>query len=100
MPVQVIKKRREVFVGTEEGSAVAETARRIGVTEQTLFRWRSEYGGLNRSQIGGSGRVAGTIAVRDVSKSEVRPRGARPDLCRRLGARRSRALSRTVLLSW
>ncbi|MXY96039.1 MAG: transposase [Caldilineaceae bacterium SB0664_bin_27] len=27
-----------------EGSKVAEAARRIGVTEQTIYRWRSEYG--------------------------------------------------------
>ena len=32
-PEQVINKRRE-----------AEVARRIGATEQTFYRWRSEYG--------------------------------------------------------
>ena len=34
-PEQGISKLRE-----------AEAARRIGVTEQTFYRWRSEYGGL------------------------------------------------------
>ena len=29
-----------------EGNTVAESARRIGVTEQTFYRWRSKYGGL------------------------------------------------------
>ena len=29
-----------------EGNTVAEAARRIGVTEQTFYHWRSEYGGL------------------------------------------------------
>ena len=38
-PEQVIKKVRE-----------AEAARRIGVTEQTFYRWRSEYGGLRLDQ--------------------------------------------------
>ena len=33
-----------------EGSTVAEAARRIGVTEQTFYRWRSEYGGLRIDQ--------------------------------------------------
>ncbi len=28
------------------GSTVAEAARRIGVSEQTFYRWRAEYGGL------------------------------------------------------
>ena len=27
-----------------EGNTVAEAARRIGVTEQTFYRWRSKYG--------------------------------------------------------
>ena len=34
-----------------EGSTVAEAARRIGVTEQTFYRWRSEYGGLRLDQV-------------------------------------------------
>ena len=29
---------------------MAEAARRIGVTEQTFYRWRSEYGGLRLDQ--------------------------------------------------
>ena len=33
-PEQVIKNLRE-----------AETSRKIGVTEQTFYRWRAEYGG-------------------------------------------------------
>ena len=32
------------------GSTVAETARRIGVSEQTFYRWRAEYGGLRIDQ--------------------------------------------------
>ena len=32
------------------GSTVAEGSRRIGVTEQTFYRWRSEYGGLRIDQ--------------------------------------------------
>ncbi len=42
MPEQVIKKLREAEVATVEGGTVAEAARRIGVTEQTFCRWRSE----------------------------------------------------------
>ena len=45
-PEQVINKLREAEVSIAEGSTVAEAARRIGVTEQTFYRWRSEYGGL------------------------------------------------------
>ena len=28
-----------------EGSTVAQASRKIGVTEQTFYRWRAEYGG-------------------------------------------------------
>ena len=49
-PEQVINKLREAEVAIAEGSTVAEAARRIGVTEQTFYRWRSEYGGLRLDQ--------------------------------------------------
>ncbi len=49
-PEQVINKLQEAEVAIAEGSTVAETSRRIGVTEQTFYRWRSEYGGLRIDQ--------------------------------------------------
>ena len=49
-PEQVIKKLREAEVALAEGGTVAEAARRIGVTEQSFYRWRSEYGGLRIDQ--------------------------------------------------
>ena len=45
-PEQVINKLREAEVALAQGSAVAEASRQIGVTEQTFYRWRNEYGGL------------------------------------------------------
>jgi len=45
-PEQVIKKLREAEVALAEGGTEAEAGRRIGVAEQTFYRWRSEYGGL------------------------------------------------------
>ena len=47
---EIINKLREVEVVIAAGSTVAETARRIGVLEQTFYRWRSEYGGLRVDQ--------------------------------------------------
>ena len=49
-PEQVINKLREAEIAIAEGSTVAEASRRIGVTEQTFYRWRSEYGGLRIDQ--------------------------------------------------
>ena len=50
-PEQVINKLREVEVALAQGSTVAEASRQIGVTEQTFYRWRSEYGGLRVDQV-------------------------------------------------
>ncbi len=49
-PEQVINKLREAEIGIAQGCTVAEASRQIGVTEQTFYRWRSEYGGLRIDQ--------------------------------------------------
>ena len=49
-PEQVTNKLREAEVAIAEGSTVAEAIRRIGVTQQTFYRWRTEYGGLTIDQ--------------------------------------------------
>jgi transposase-like protein len=41
---------REAEVGLAEGQRVAEMVRELGITEQTYYRWRREYGGLKVSQ--------------------------------------------------
>ncbi len=50
-PEQVINKLREAEVAMAQGSTIAEASRRIGVTEQTFYRWRNEYGGLRVDQV-------------------------------------------------
>jgi len=45
-PEQIIKKLREVEVLLCQESTVCEVVRKIGVTEQTYYRWRREYGGM------------------------------------------------------
>ena len=47
---QVINKLREAEVAISAGSTVAEASRQIGVTQQTFYRWRIEYGGLRIDQ--------------------------------------------------
>ena len=44
---QIIQLLSEVEVHTSQGKTIAQAARQIGVTEQTNYRWRNEYGGLN-----------------------------------------------------
>ena len=41
-------KEAEILIG--EGSTTKEAVRRIGVSEQTFYKWRREYGGLRVDQ--------------------------------------------------
>ena len=49
-PEQVIRKLREAEVLISEGMNAQQAARKIGVTEQTYYRWRKEYGGMRIEQ--------------------------------------------------
>ena len=49
-PEETINKLREAEVVIAAGSTVAEASRRNGVSEQTFYRWRAEYGGLRIDQ--------------------------------------------------
>ena len=49
-PEQIINKLREAEVLIIQGSTIGEASRRIGVTEQTYYRWRREYGGMGVEQ--------------------------------------------------
>jgi putative transposase len=49
-PEQIIRKLREAEVFIAEGMTAIEVARKIGVTEQTYYRWRKEYGGMQLEQ--------------------------------------------------
>lgn len=44
---QIIRILKEV----ETGSSVAEVCRKYAVSEQTVYRWRSKYGGLDTSEL-------------------------------------------------
>jgi len=49
-PEQIINKLREAEVLISQGTAIAMVAKKIGVTEQTYYRWRKEYGGMRIEQ--------------------------------------------------
>jgi putative transposase len=49
-PEQIINKLREVEVHISQGIPIAKASRKIGVTGQTYYRWRKEYGGLRIEQ--------------------------------------------------
>ena len=49
-PEQIINSLREAEVLLSQGSTAAEAARHLGITEQTYYRWRKEYGGMKINQ--------------------------------------------------
>ena len=50
-PEEIIGKLREAEIVLAQGGTVADACRRIGVTEQSYYRWRKEYGGLKTAQV-------------------------------------------------
>ena len=47
---QIINRLREVEVMLSNGSTVGEASKKIGVTEQTYYRWRKQYGEMKVEQ--------------------------------------------------
>ena len=47
---QIISKLREAEVALAKGKSMPLVCKQIGVTEQTYYRWRKEYGGLKIDQ--------------------------------------------------
>ena len=47
---QIIKKLRNTEVLQAQGQTVEQVVRQLGVTNQTYYRWRKEYGGLKVDQ--------------------------------------------------
>jgi len=49
-PAQIINHLRKAEVELANGKSMKEVCRSIGVSEQTYYRWRKEYGGMQVSQ--------------------------------------------------
>jgi len=49
-PEQIINKLREAEVLISQGATVGESSRKLGITDQTYYRWRREYGGMRVDQ--------------------------------------------------
>ena len=50
-PEMIVSKLRQVEVLQGQGMKIADAVRQIGITQQTYYRWRKEYGGMNRDQL-------------------------------------------------
>ena len=49
-PEQIIGKLREAEVRLSQGERVGVICRSLGISEQSYYRWRREYGGLKVNQ--------------------------------------------------
>ena len=50
-PEDIVLNLRQVEVLQGQGKSVQDAVRQIGVTVQTYYRWRKEYGGMSRDQL-------------------------------------------------
>jgi transposase-like protein len=70
-PEEIVSKLRQVEVLQGQGATIAEAVRQIGVTQQTFYRWRKLYGGMQRSQL---------VRLKELEKENQRLRRAVSDL--------------------
>ncbi len=70
-PEQIIGMLREAEVELSRGEKVKQVCRNIGVSEQTYYRWRNEYGGMKVTQV---------RRLKDLEKENVRLKRAVADL--------------------
>jgi putative transposase len=49
-PEQIVAKLREAEKLQGQGLTIAQVCKRIGVTDQTLFRWRRKFGGMDEAE--------------------------------------------------
>jgi transposase-like protein len=46
----IVNKLREADVLISKGQTIAQVCKQLGITDQTYYRWRKEYGGLKTDQ--------------------------------------------------
>jgi len=49
-PEQIVNLLRKIEVEIANGKTTTQAAREVGITEQTYYRWRKEFGGLKLGQ--------------------------------------------------
>lgn len=49
-PEQIVSMLREAEVELSKGQSIAVVAKKLGITDQTYYRWRREYGGMKVDQ--------------------------------------------------
>jgi len=47
---EIVMKLREIELALGKGMDVTQASRQVGVSEQSYYRWRKEYGGMKVNQ--------------------------------------------------
>ena len=47
---QIVNKLHQAEVLLAQGQTIAQVSKALGITEQTYYRWRKEYGGIKSDQ--------------------------------------------------
>ena len=50
-PEEIISLLRQIEVLQSQGMAVSDAVRQLGISEQTFYRWRKNYGGMQTNQL-------------------------------------------------
>jgi len=50
-PEEIVKKLRQAQLEIGKGATVEQVSRKLGVNEQTYYRWKREYGGMEVDQL-------------------------------------------------
>lgn len=64
-PEQIVTMLRQIEVGVANGKTTPQACKEAGITVQTYYRWRKEYGGLKLDQ---------AKRMKDLEKENVRLR--------------------------
>lgn len=62
-PEQIVKRLREAELDLAKGAAVADVVRKLGVSEQTYYRWKQQYG---------AGQADQQIRVKELERQNTR----------------------------
>lgn len=49
-PEQIVSMLREAEVELAKGQSITAVSKKLGITDQTYYRWRKEYGGMKVDQ--------------------------------------------------
>ena len=86
---EIINSLRQAEIMLSQGNTAREAVRQIGITEQTYYRWRKEYAGMDTSQAqrlkdldlvfpGCKGGIRGGTALTRRFDDRLRRRGLQP----------------------